>query len=129
MKQSILLTMCVLACGAALAQAPAGVVKAPPAENNPIGASGKSGDKAQAAVDAKKAGEGGMPMGGASSNMGMGMGGMGGMDMKAMDTNKDGMISKKEWQDHHNAMWLRMKPKNGSLSLSEMAGKERGGPN
>ena len=130
MKQSILLTLCAMACSAALAQAPAGVVKNPSAETDPNAAGGKTAEKAQMNVDARKAKDGSMPMAGADTNMRMnGMNGMKGMDMKAMDTNGDGMVSKKEWQDHHNMMWTRMKPKNGSLSVSEMQGKERGGPN
>jgi hypothetical protein len=53
-------------------------------------------------------------MGGA--HMGMGMG----MDMKAMDTNGDGMISKKEFDSHHEAMWKKMKSKNGMVSIADM---------
>jgi len=119
LKQSILLTLCALACSTALAQAPAGVVKNPPAESDPIASKGTPADKAQMNVDARKAKDAGMaPMTGAAGSMSMNR-----MDMKSMDTNSDGMVSKKEWQDHYNVMWTRMKPKNGSLSVSETQGK------
>lgn len=67
-----------------------------------------------------------MPMG-ASGGMGMGMG----MDMKAMDTNGDGMISKKEWDSHHAMMWNKMKPKmkKGMMSMADMETMMKGGPN
>ena len=67
-----------------------------------------------------------MPMG-AGGGMGMGMG----MDMKAMDTNGDGMISKKEWDSHHAMMWNKMKPKmkKGMMSMGDMETMMKGGPN
>ena len=33
--------------------------------------------------------------------------------MKAMDTNNDGMISRDEWDKHHETMWMNM-PKNAT---------------
>jgi len=136
MKHSILLTLCTLACSAALAQAPAGVVKKPSAESDPIAATGKAGEQAQMNVQDRKADSGSMPMAAGIGGMG-GMGGMGpssrgmnaGNDMRSMDSNRDSMVSKREWQNHYNTMWTRMKPRNGSLSISEMEGKAHGGPN
>ena len=69
-----------------------------------------------------------MPMA-AGGGMGMGMGM--GMDMKAMDTNGDGMISKKEWDSYHSMMWNKMKPKmkKGMMSMTDMESMTKGGPN
>ena len=117
MKQSIFLATCALACSAALAQAPASPASpsSPAATDSmpPAGAGMKPGAD--------------MPMGaggpgkGKGMGMGMGMGGMHmGMDMKAMDTNGDGMISKKEFDSYHEAMWKKMKSKNGMVSIADM---------
>ena len=43
------------------------------------------------------------------------------MDMKAMDTNHDGMISKKEFMKHHENMWAMMKKnKSGMVNMKDM---------
>ena len=43
------------------------------------------------------------------------------MDMKAMDTNGDGMISKKEFMKYHEAMYNKMKKgSNGMVSMKDM---------
>ena len=49
-------------------------------------------------------------------------GGMkGGMDMKMIDTNNDGMISKEEFMKHHESMYDKMKKgSNGMVSLKDM---------
>ena len=59
-------------------------------------------------------------MGAGGPGMGMSMGAHMGMDMKAMDANSDGMISKKEFDSHHEAMWKKMKSKNGMVSIADM---------
>jgi hypothetical protein len=138
MKHSVFLATCAFACGAALAQAPAGVVQRPSAESNPIAAGGAPAEKAQMKTDMKK--DGAMPMagvgmsGGSMAKGGMAMGGMGmgmgmSMDMKMMDTNRDGMISRKEWMDYHAKMWGRMKSKRGMVSTADMEAMMKGGPN
>ncbi len=110
MKHMIFLTSLALVCGSALAQ------QEPPA--------GKPAATAQMKVDDKKMP--GMPMeAGAGGTRTMGMG----MDMKAMDTNGDGMISKKEWQAHHNRMWGKMKSRNGSVPMADVEAMLKGGPN
>lgn len=44
-----------------------------------------------------------------------------GMDMKMMDTNKDGMISKDEFMKYHEAMWAKMKKnKSGMVDMKDM---------
>ena len=138
MKHSVLFATCAFACSAALAQAPAGVIQRPSAETNPIAAGGAPSEKAQMKTDMKK--DGAMPMAGGGMSGGsmgkgnMAMGGMGmgmgmKMDMKMMDTNGDGMISKKEWMDYHAKMWGRMKSKNGMMSMADMEAMMKGGPN
>ena len=126
MKEKFLFALASLACGVALSQAPAGTVARPSQETNPT-ATGGPAAKAQMKVDEKK---GAMPMAGGSMPMAAG-GTMGmGMDMKAMDTNGDGMISKKEWDAHHSTMWNKMKPKmkKGMMSMPDMEAMMKGGP-
>lgn len=117
MKQSVFLATFALACSAAFAQAPAS-----PAS--------------PAAKDAMPPAGAGMQPGGAMGAGGhsMAQGGMGGahmgMDMKAMkamDANSDGMISKKEFDGHHQAMWKKMKSKNGMVSIADMEAMMQGG--
>lgn len=115
MKQSIFLVTCALACGAVFAQAPA----APASPASP---------SSPAATETMPPAGAGMQPGGpmGKGGPGMAMGGMGGahmgmgMDMKAIDTNSDGMISKKEFDSHHQAMWKKMKTKNGMVSIADM---------
>lgn len=126
MKQSLLFTACLLVCGAALAQAPAGVVKNPSAESSPTASGGMPAAKAEMKTDAKKAMDTSKPMASGGSTKAMGSGSM---DMKAMDTNGDGMISKKEYMDYHTKMWGRMKSKNGKVSMADMEAMMKGGPN
>ena len=43
------------------------------------------------------------------------------MDMRAMDTNHDGMISKKEFMKLHEDMWAKMKKnKSGMVDMKDM---------
>lgn len=147
MKEKYLLALASLACSVAFAQAPPGTVPRPSQETNPTASGGKPAEKAQMKVDAKKGMEsssampmspggpsagGKMPMAssGGMAAGGMAMGGMG-MDMKAMDTNGDGMISKKEWDSHHAMMWSKMKPKmkKGMMPMADMEAMMKGGPN
>ena len=58
----------------------------------------------------------GMPM-----KDGMAMHGGMTMNMKMMDTNGDGMISRAEFNKYHAAMWTKMKKnKNGMVSMDDM---------
>ena len=115
MKHIIFFTGVALLCGASFAQ------QEPP--------SGKPAARAQAKVEAKTGQPATAVTAGAAagtSSMGMGMG----MDMKAMDTNGDGMISKKEWQDYHGKMWGRMKAnKAGMVPITDIQATMKGGPN
>ena len=120
MKHTIILGVAALLCGTAFAQAPAGVLQRPAAESNATESGGKPAAKAQMKTDAKT----GMPMA-SGGTMGMGM------DMKAMDTNGDGMISKREFDQYHAKMWKKMmvKGKNGMISMSDMEAMMKSGPN
>ena len=43
------------------------------------------------------------------------------MDMNAMDTNHDGMISKQEFMKFHEKMWAKMKKnKSGMVNIKDM---------
>ena len=81
-------------------------------------------------TEAKK-GEMPMASGMGTSSMGAGMGmGMGMKGMKGMDADGDGMVSKKEWQAHHDMMWGKMKSKNGMVPMADIeAMMKSGGPN
>ena len=117
MKQTLILAAAALACTAAFAQAPPGVVTRPSQETNPTASGGTPAAKADMKVDAKKAA---MPMAaGAALPMAAG-GSTASMGMKAMDTNGDGMISKKEWDSYHSGMWSRMKSKKGMMPMAEV---------
>ena len=125
-----------MSVGTTFAQAPPGTLSRPSQETNPTAAGGAPAAKAQMKVDEKKGmtpmaggaapmAAGSMPMAaGTSSTMGMGM-------MKSMDTNGDGMISKKEWDSHYSAMWGKMKPKmkKGMVPMTDMEAMMKGGPN
>ena len=71
-------------------------------------------DNAQMRVDAKK---GNMPMNAT-----------GGHTMMDMDTNGDGMISRREYDNYHNAMWKSMKQSKGLVARSDMDLMMKGGP-
>ena len=46
-------------------------------------------------------------------------------DLRAMDTNGDGMISRKEYDAYHSAMWKQMKAKKDMVSMDEMLKRGR----
>ncbi|TWO71048.1 hypothetical protein FN976_12050 [Caenimonas sedimenti] len=105
MKSTLIFAAAVLACGASFAQSTPAVQ----AESNATG-------KAERAADAKVANR----KGSTTATMGN----------NAMDTNGDGMISRKEWNAHHGKMWSGMKAdSNGMVPWSEVeAGMGRGTP-
>ena len=140
LKQALIFAIAALSIGTSFAQAPPGTVSRPSQETNPTASGGAPAAKAQMKVDEKKGtmpmagggapmAAGSMPMAaGVSGGMGMGLGmGM----MKSMDTNGDGMISKKEWDSHHAAMWGKMKPKmnKGMVPMADIEAMLKGGPN
>lgn len=111
MKHSLLIALLALSCGSAFAQTPPSSLPQSPGQSSPTA----SGDMPAA----KGSGAGTTGMG---TGMGMGMG------MKSMDTNGDGMISKKEWDAHHAMMWRKMS-KNGKISMADMEAMMKRGSN
>ena len=145
-KQSLVLALAALACSAAFAQAPAGVVSTPSANSNPNASGGTPAAKAEMKVDSKKANGSTLSapnpvagMGGAAPTPQINPSASGGMpqakaDMKvnarttgSMDTNGDGMVSKREWDRHHSGMWGQMKPKNGMMPMAEVEAMMKAG--
>ncbi len=76
-----------------------------------------TGDRAQNKVDARK---GAMPMANTDGTM---------PSILAMDTNGDGMISRREYDAYHSAMWKSMKQTKGMVSKADMDAKRKDGPN
>ena len=149
-KHSYILTLAALACGAAFAQAPAGVVAKPSAESSPNAAPGTPAAKAEMKVDTKKANGSTLSapnpvagMGGAAPSEKINPSASGGSpaaraEMKVdtrksgemtMDANGDGMVSKREWDRYHSGMWGKMKTKNGMMSMADMEAQMKSGPN
>lgn len=127
MNRTSILFACLFASGVALAQAPAEVLTRPAQETNPAASGGMPAAKAQTKADMKQGMDGSAAMAPAKGGMGMGMGK--GMGASAMDTNGDGMVSKKEWTDHHTKMWAMMKSKNGKVPVADVDATLQGGPN
>ncbi|MDP3756242.1 hypothetical protein [Polaromonas sp.] len=132
-KQSLVLTLAALACTAAFAQAPAGVVATPSAQASPTTSGGTAAAKAEMNVDAKKANGSTLSApnpvagsGGAAANAQINPSASGGTPaakaemkvdtklnntaMNSMDTNGDGMVSSREWIRYQTAMCKSMKP-------------------
>ena len=143
MKQLLIATAVALACSAALAQTPASPANpARPAkavEQGAVPPSPSTAAAAEAKVDARKSANPGAdgtmvkqtPVTGevpAGSKSAAAKGEMnadtrksGESDMKmAMDTNGDGMISRKEYDAHNAAMWKGMKHNKGMVSQADM---------
>lgn len=143
-KPSLVLTLATLACTAAFAQAPAGVVATPSAQASPTTSGGTPAAKAELKVDTKKANGSTLSApdpvagtGGAAASAQINPSASGGTpaakaDMKvdaklnntamnSMDTNGDGMVSSREWNRYQTAMWKSMKPaKNGMVPMTDV---------
>ena len=121
MKKVLLAAVAALVCSAGFAQAPAAGAAAAGSTATKEGLTGEPSkgqqtarDKAQMRVDAKK---GNMPMNAT-----------GGHTMMEMDANGDGMISRREYDNYHNAMWKSMKQSKGMVSKGDMDLILKGGP-
>lgn len=142
-KHTLIATLATLACGAALAQAPAGTLNRPAAEVSPAAAAGAAGVAAQNKVDARTAGSMQMPpsqtapMGNADAsakiNPVAATGAPGAkaqmrVEARKMDANGDGMVSRAEWDRYHSDMWSGMKSmeKNGLISTADIDAYNRG---
>lgn len=122
MNRSLLVALLALTCGAAFAQAPAGTTQRPSQETSPAAAGGAPAAKAETKTEAKK---GEMPAAGSTMGAGAGSTATG---MKGMDADGDGMVSKKEWDTYHSAMWKKMN-KGGKASMADVEAMMKGGPN
>jgi hypothetical protein len=112
MQFKLSLIVAALACGSALAQAPAGTLERPAHQQDPTMSGGVAQQRGETRNDART---------------GMGM------DHSAMDANKDGMVSQKEWNSYHGNMWRSMNAdKKGMVSWNDvntrMMGNAQGGP-
>lgn len=143
-KQSLVLTLAALACTAAFAQAPAGVVATPSAQTSPTASGGTPAAKAELTVDTKKSNGSTLSAqnpvagsGGAAASAQINPSASGGTPaakaemkvdaklnntaMNSMDTNGDGMVSSREWNRYQTAMWKSMKPsKNGMVPMTDV---------
>lgn len=151
-KQSFILTLAALAFSAAFAQAPAGVVTTPSPQSDPNAAGGKAATKAETKVETRKAVGSTLAApdpvagtGGAAPSEKINPSASGGKaaakaDMKvgaktsatatgSMDMNGDGVVSRKEWNQYHSAMWNSMQGKNGMVPMAEAEARIKGGPN
>ena len=131
MKKVLMTTALTLACVAAFAQTPANPAKA--VEQGAVPTAPKTAAAADAKVDARKAANPGadgtmvkqtpvtgeVPAG-SKSAASKGQMNVETRDLRAMDTNGDGMISRKEYDAYHNAMWKQMKAKKDMVSMDEM---------
>ena len=94
------------ASGSILAVPNPGAVTTPTQQVNPYASSGAPEAKAQRKVDAR------------TNAAATG----------SMDTNGDGMVSKREWDRYHSGMWGQMKSKNGMMSMSDMEAQRKNIP-
>lgn len=101
MKKIPILFAVAMACGAVLAQAPAGTTR-PPQELNPNSSGGQAQTKGAMNNDAKT--------GGMSASAGTTADQTTAMGNNRMDRNNDGMISRAEWNAYHGKAWSSMKP-------------------
>ena len=96
-----------LACGAAFAQAPVGTTSRPPQEIAPSMSGGVAQQRGEMRNDARTGA---------------------GMDHSAMDANKDGMVSQKEWNEYHSGMWRSMNAdKSGKVAWNDVHTRMMGG--
>ncbi len=118
MKKVLLAAVAALVCSAGFAQGTAaggmgGTATKEEITGQKSGSAKVASDRAEMKVDAKKAN---MPMAGTPM-------------MMEMDANGDGMISRREYDNYHSAMWKSMKQSNGMVSKADMDSMRKGGPN
>ena len=137
MKQLFIATAVALACSAALAQTPANPAKA--VEQGAVPTAPRTAAAAEAKEDARQKANPGAgtstgtnkaPETGAVVTTGKAAGkaemnvekrkAEGAAMMAAMDTNGDGMISRKEYDAYHGSMWKKMKLKNGMAPQADV---------
>ena len=117
MKKVLLIAIAALVTSAAFAQAAGGTATKEEISGQKSKSEQGVADKAQAKVEARK------DMNVAAANN------AGGSKMMVMDTNGDGMISRREYDAYHTAMWKSMKQSKGMVSQGDMDMMRKGGPN
>lgn len=146
MKKILLTTALTVACVAAFAQTPSTPPTAgKPAESGAVPIAPRTAAAAEAKVDARQAANPGvgptagnkLPESGSvppnakaagKAEMNVAKRKAGDADtLMAMDTNGDGMISRKEYDNYHGSLWKKMKVSNGRVSQAEMDMMLKGG--
>ncbi len=117
MKKVLLTAIVALVTSAAFAQAAGGTATKEEVTGQKSTTEQKTGDKAQAKVEARK------DMNATAANN------AGSSKIMVMDTNNDGMISRREYDAYHTAMWKSMKQNKGMVSQADMDSARKGGPN
>jgi hypothetical protein len=117
MKKVLLTAIAALVTSAAFAQAAGGTATKEEISGQKSKSEQGVADKAQAKVEARKE----MNTAAAAN--------AGGSKMMVMDTNGDGMISRREYDAYHKAMWTSMKQSKGMVSQADMDAMRKGGPN
>ena len=123
------------ACTAALAQAPANVTARPPAEVNPTASGGAAAANAQNKVDMRSSQSSAAPAnptagdGRAAPVAEINPSAAGGkaaataqtrVNARLMDSNGDGMVSRKEWDTYHANAWNTLQPTNTGVSTADI---------
>lgn len=134
-KQTVISALAALACTAALAQAPANTGTRPPSEVNPVASGGAAAANAQNKVETRSSHSSAAP---ANPAAGDGRGAppaeinpsaSGGkaaakadmrVNARLMDTNRDGMVSRQEWDTYHSSAWSAMNPGNTGVSTADI---------
>lgn len=133
MKQVLTTTALALACVAAFAQTPSTPsTPGTPPQSGAVPIAPRTAAAAEAKVDARQAANPGVgptmankvpesgavpPNARAASKAEMNVQSR---DNMVMDTNGDGMISRKEYDNYHSGMWKKMKLSNGRVAQAEM---------
>jgi hypothetical protein len=134
-KQNIVVALAALACTAALAQAPLGNASRPPSEVSPSAAGGPAAASAQNKADQRSSQSTAAPMNPAKGD-GRGQpaaeinpnasGGKAAakaderVHSRLMDTNRDGMVSRQEWDTYHAQAWSNLQPTNAGVSTADI---------
>ena len=132
-KQTVVAALAALACTAALAQAPS--APRPPSEVNPAASGGPAAANAQNKVDSRTSRSTAAPMDPAKGD-GRGepvaeinpsaSGGKAAakaderVHSRLMDTNRDGMVSREEWDAYHAQAWNSLQPTNAGVSTADI---------
>lgn len=134
-KQSILATLAALACTAALAQAPVSNTVRPPSEVSPAAAGGpaaanaqnkaeqRSSHSAAAPMDPAKGDGRGAPAAEINPNASGGKAAAKAdarVHSRLMDTNRDGMVSRQEWDSYQAQAWNNLQPTNAGVSTADI---------